>query len=192
MLIKGYQFDSSSSLHVLPVPLLLNCLPVWVTSDLSRGVFLPGDCWAWGTLHTSLMWTWISLFRFLFSFLTPSFTSRASAPDVIQQKMLSGILHHTTCSQRGTTKSHSRDGENWLSCSIRPDSRSSSSSTNLNQHISKIGADIKMMRWHFQTALLHCLNHNNQLFNQRICWMTKTENETIYYERFRIFFPHSF
>lgn len=114
----------------------------------------------------------------LFSdYVTPSFTSRASAPDVIQQKMLSIILH-MTCSQHGTTKSHSRDGENWLSCSIRPDSSSSSSSssTNLNQHISKIGADIKMMRWHFQTALLHCLNHNNQLFNQRICWMTKTEN----------------
>lgn len=101
----------------------------------------------------------------------------ASDPNVIQQK----------CSQCGTTKSHSRDGENWLSCSIRPDSSSSSSSSSsntLNQHISKIWADNKMMRWHFQTALLHRLSHNNQLFNAYICWMTKTENETIDYEPF--------
>lgn len=82
-------------------------------------------------------------------------------------------------------------GESWLSSSIRPDSSSSSSSSSssntLNQHISKIGADNKMMRWHFQTALLHRLNHNNQLFNAHICWMTKSENKTIYCEPFRIF-----
>lgn len=50
MLIKGYPLDSGSSLHVLPVPLLLNCLPVWVTWPV-QGCILAW--WLLGLGHTS-------------------------------------------------------------------------------------------------------------------------------------------
>lgn len=150
MLVKGYQFDSSSTLHVCPVPTLLNrhlmrvCGWQVTHPEVDSHLVTAGPCSA----------------ACICSRCGPAWECWAA----------SSTWHVLNVEPQNAT---AEMGESWLSCSIRPDSSSSSSSSSssntLNQHISKIGADNKMMRWHFQNALLQRLNHSNQLFHAHIC-----------------------